>query len=106
LCGILVVIVALPAVSVVYAWLYRMSGTVWTAVTLHTCLNVISGVFAYEIFDGAAAEFRFGIVAAAFVAWAAYIVALYGTSLVGRNQAESASATKVSNESVPMIAGR
>jgi membrane protease YdiL (CAAX protease family) len=85
-----VVVVALPAVSVVYAWLYRMSGTVWTAVTLHTFLNVVSGVFAYEIFAGGAAEQRFAIVAAGFVGWAIYIVARYGVSLTGSNQSRFA----------------
>lgn len=86
-----VVVFALPAVSVVYAWLYRMSGTVWTAITLHTFLNVISGVYVYEIFDGGADELRFGIVAAGFIAWAAYIVYRYGTSLTGRPAAQSVS---------------
>jgi membrane protease YdiL (CAAX protease family) len=79
-----VAVLALPAVSVVYAWLYRMSGTVWTAVTLHTFLNVFSGVLAYEIFDGGAAELRFGLVTVGFIAWAAYIVYRYGTSLTGK----------------------
>jgi membrane protease YdiL (CAAX protease family) len=101
-----VVIVALPAVSVVYAWLYRMSGTVWTAVTLHTFLNVTSGVFAYEIFDGGAPEFRFGIVAAGFVAWAAYIVARYGPSLVGRNKRSPLQLQESRTSTLTVIASR
>jgi membrane protease YdiL (CAAX protease family) len=84
-----VVILALPAVSVVYAWLYRMSGTVWTAVTLHTFLNVFSGVLAYEIFDGGMAELRFGMVTVGFIAWAGYIVYRYGTSLTGRDRTQA-----------------
>jgi membrane protease YdiL (CAAX protease family) len=84
-----VVTLTLPAVSVVYAWLIRMSGTVWTAITLHTFLNVVSGVYVYEIFDGGADDLRFGIVTVGFVAWAAYIVIRYGTSLTGKREAQS-----------------
>jgi membrane protease YdiL (CAAX protease family) len=80
------VVLALPAVSVVYAWLYRMSGTVWTAVALHTFHNVVSGEYIGTVFDGNAAELRMGIVAAIYVSWAAYIVYRYGTSLTGRKE--------------------
>jgi membrane protease YdiL (CAAX protease family) len=85
-----VVVITLPAVSVVYAWLIRMSGTVWTAITLHTFLNVVNGVYVYEIFDGSADDLRFGIVTVGFIAWAAYIVIRYGASLTGKGEAQPA----------------
>jgi hypothetical protein len=73
---------------------------------VHTFLNVISGVFAYELFDGGAAELRFGIVAAGFVAWAAYIVVRYGTLLIGREEANPDPAAKEPSEFVSAITGR
>lgn len=89
------VVIALPAVSVVYAWLIRMSGTVWTAVTLHTFLNVVSSVYVYDIFDGGADDLRFGIVTAGFVAWAAHIVIRYGASLTGKIEDRRSPGVKV-----------
>jgi membrane protease YdiL (CAAX protease family) len=100
------VVIALPAVSVVYAWLYRMSGTVWTAVVLHTFLNVVNGVYVYEIFDGGADDLRFAIVTVGFIAWAAYIVVRYGTSLIGKGEARPTSSTPESKEFAPLsVAG-
>jgi membrane protease YdiL (CAAX protease family) len=81
------IIVALPAVSVVYAWLYRMSDTVWTVVVTHTAHNVVSSVYVGEVFDGSAADLRIGILTAIYVAWAAYIWLRYGASLDGRARA-------------------
>jgi len=101
-----VVAIALPAVSVVYAWLIRMSGTVWTAVTLHTFLNVVSGVYVYEIFDGGADDLRFAIVTVGFIAWAAYIVIRYGTSLTGKGEGQPVAATAEPPALVPAGSAR
>jgi membrane protease YdiL (CAAX protease family) len=79
-----VVVFALPAVSVVYAWLYRASGSIWTAVTVHTSVNIVSGVYVGEVFDGGADVVRMTIMAALYVAWAAFIVQRNGRSLMGR----------------------
>jgi membrane protease YdiL (CAAX protease family) len=79
-------VVVLPAVSVIYAWLYRMSGTIWPAILVHAVTNGVSALYLGEVFDGDAATLRLGFMATAYVVWAAYIVLRYGSSLSRREE--------------------
>jgi membrane protease YdiL (CAAX protease family) len=83
------VMLALPAVSVVYAWLYRMSGTIWTVVMLHAVHNGVSGLYIGGVFDGQAGVLRLGILAALYGALVAYIIYHYGPSLDGSDGARA-----------------
>ena len=80
------VAIALPAVSVVYAWLYRRGGSVWPLVILHTIVNTWSGMYVGGVFDGDAAVVRLGVLAACYVAWAGFIVWRGGVALDGRSR--------------------
>jgi membrane protease YdiL (CAAX protease family) len=94
-------VIALPAVSVVYAWVYRMSGTVWTAVAVHTFHNVVSSEYLGTVFDGQANELRYAILVAMYVAWAAFIALRYGPSLAGRDRGDEASQA-VEGQHIPL----
>lgn len=75
--------VALPAVSVVYAWLYRAGGSVWPLVALHTVINAISGEYVGGMIGSDDEVVYTGFLAAGFVAWAVLLVARLGPSLGG-----------------------
>ena len=77
--------ICIVAVSVVYAWLYRMGGSVWPVVALHFSVNY----FGPELFGSMVAEpegqFVYRLFFMAFyLAWAGWIVWKFGPSLSGR----------------------
>jgi len=74
-------ILTLIAVSVVYAWLYQMGGSVWPLVTLHFVQNYFGGEYFGLIFAPEDAWVWTGFLTAFYVLWAVLIVALFGPTL-------------------------
>ena len=74
-------IVTIVAVSVVYAWLYQLSGSVWPLITLHFVVNYFGGEWLGEMIadDGQVVYSLYYM--AFYVIWAAFIVWRYGPEL-------------------------
>lgn len=62
--------IALPAVSVVYAWLYQAGGSVWPLIALHLTQNVVGGMYFGAMFAGHDNVLWTGFLATFYVAWA------------------------------------
>jgi CAAX protease family protein len=73
--------VALPAVSVVYAWLYRAGGSVWPLVVLHFVINYFGAGLFGAVFAPEDAEIWTGLLAGFFVLWALLLAWHLGPSL-------------------------
>lgn len=77
-------IATIVAVSVVYAWLYQMGGSLWPLVTLHFSVNYFGG----ELLGGSIApegQVTYALYFAAFyLAWTAWIISRYGRNLGGK----------------------
>jgi membrane protease YdiL (CAAX protease family) len=73
--------IALPAVSVVYAWLYRQGGSIWPLVALHMTQNVIGGMYFGRMFSPRDSVFWTGFLAVFYVAWAAALAWHFGPTL-------------------------
>jgi membrane protease YdiL (CAAX protease family) len=79
-------IVTIVAVSVVYAWLYQLSGSVWPLVLVHFVVNYFGGEWLGAMIapDG---QMLYSIYYAGFyVIWAAFIIWRYGSELGRRSQ--------------------
>jgi len=80
-------IVTIVAVSVVYAWLYQVGGSVWPLVTLHFSVNYFGGEWLGSMIapDG---QVTYGLWFAAFyLVWVAVLVWRYGPELGRRSPA-------------------
>jgi membrane protease YdiL (CAAX protease family) len=85
--------VCIIAVSVVYAWLYRMGGSVWPVVALHFSVNYFGGELLGSMVTGAYGQFVYQLFFMAFyIAWAAWIVVRFGPSLIGHRSPRLAAA--------------
>jgi membrane protease YdiL (CAAX protease family) len=73
--------IALPAVSVVYGWLYQTGESVWPLIALHSIQNIIGGMFVGSFFTPEENTIWIGYLAAFYVLWAAWIIWRTGTSL-------------------------
>ena len=73
--------IALPAVIVFYAWLYRAGGSVWLLVALHTVVNVISGEYLGTMISGQDDVLYTGLLVAGVVGWASLLAVRLGPSL-------------------------
>ena len=62
--------IALPAVSVVYAWMYQAGQSVWPLVALHATVNMVSGVYVGSMFSKRDDELYIVFFTLGFVAWA------------------------------------
>jgi membrane protease YdiL (CAAX protease family) len=81
--GSWIVALAIMAVSVVYAWLFRTGGSVWPLVLLHFAVNYFSaGVFGRIFGEGSQAVYL-GFFTAFFVGWAVLLAWRLGPHLVG-----------------------
>lgn len=75
-------IVTLVAVSVVYAWLYRASGSIWPAVALHWSVNYFGGEYLGTMIAAPTGQTVYAWYFMAFyVLWALIIVWRYGPQL-------------------------
>jgi membrane protease YdiL (CAAX protease family) len=75
-------IVTLVAVSVVYAWLYRVSGSIWPAVALHWSVNYFGGEYLGTMITTPAGQTVYAWYFMAFyVLWALTIVWRCGSDL-------------------------
>lgn len=73
------------AVSVVYAWLYRMGGSVWPVVGLHFSVNYFGAEFFGSMVAEPSGQFVYRLFFLAFyLAWAGWIVWRFGPTLDGR----------------------
>jgi membrane protease YdiL (CAAX protease family) len=72
---------ALPAVSVVYAWLYQVGGSVWPLVALHFTVNYFGGEYFGRMFADQDAPVWTGFLSVFFVAWAVLLAWRLGPSL-------------------------
>lgn len=76
--------ICIVAVSVVYAWLYRMGGSVWPVVALHFSVNYFGGELLGSMLADANGQFVYQLFFMAFyLVWAAWIVWKFGPSLIG-----------------------
>ena len=73
--------IALPAVSVVYAWLYENGGSVWPLIALHTVQNVLGGAYVSQMFNRHDDLIWAAFLAGFYVAWAAIIAMRCGATL-------------------------
>ncbi|HEX9894454.1 MAG TPA: CPBP family intramembrane glutamic endopeptidase [Gemmatimonadales bacterium] len=73
--------VALPAVSVVYAWLYQAGGSIWPLVGLHFIQNLVGGMLFGAMFDGRGDVVWTGFLAALYVLWALILAWRLGPTL-------------------------
>ncbi len=73
--------VAIMAVSVVYAWLYRAGGSVWPVVIVHFTHNYLGAGFFQEVFAGPNRMPFVTFLTAFYVLWVVLIVARLGTAL-------------------------
>jgi membrane protease YdiL (CAAX protease family) len=80
-------IFALPAVSVVYAWLYQAGGSVWPLVALHTTHNTLIGEYFGEMYDKDGTLLWRTLLVAFYVLWALILVWRLGPSLGRRESA-------------------
>ena len=81
--------VCIVAVSVVYAWLYRMGGSVWPVVALHFSVNYFGPELFGSMVTGSDGQFVYRLFFMTFyLAWAAWIVWRFGPSLTGRQTPE------------------
>lgn len=75
-------IVSILAVSVVYAWIYNVGGSVWPVVTVHFTVNYFGGEFLGQIVATPDGQYLYASIFAGFyVLWALTIVAITGASL-------------------------
>jgi len=75
------VAIAIVAVSVVYAWLYIASGSIWPLVLLHWTQNVFGGELVGASFEPAGNVRWLWFLASAYVIWAAWLLMKFGPSL-------------------------
>ena len=73
--------VAIPAVSVVYAWLYIQGGSIWPIVLAHWVQNYFGGLYFGRMFDFEHSQTWTSALAAGYVACAALLVWRFGPSL-------------------------
>ena len=73
--------VALPAVSVVYAWFYARGGSLWPLVVLHWVQNYFGGNYFGLIFAPEYSHVWLSVLAGAYVIWAVLIAWREGPSL-------------------------
>jgi membrane protease YdiL (CAAX protease family) len=74
--------ICIVAVSVVYAWLYRMGGSVWPVVALHFSVNYFGPELFGSMVTGADGQFVYRLFFMAFyIVWAGLIVWKFGPSL-------------------------
>jgi uncharacterized protein len=79
-------IVTLVAVSIVYAWLYQLGGSIWPVVALHFSVNYFGGeYFGTMIAEPAGQRVYAWFFAAFYVLWAAFILWRYGPELGRRS---------------------
>lgn len=73
--------IAIVAVSVVYAWLYNMSRSVWPLVVLHFVQNYFGGGIFGRMFAPDDASIWLGFLGAIYVVWALILVWRFGPGL-------------------------
>ena len=73
--------IALPAVSIVYAWLYQAGGSVWPLVLLHRMHNLISGITVGRMFSPQDNVLLAGFIAVFYAAAALILAWRLGPSL-------------------------
>jgi len=73
--------VVLPAVSVVYAWLYTRGGSVWPLVLAHWVQNYFGGNFFGMVFAPPDQWIWLSFLTVAYLLWAALLVWRYGPEL-------------------------
>jgi membrane protease YdiL (CAAX protease family) len=76
--------IALPAVSVVYAWLYQVSRSVWPLVALHVTVNLVSGAYFGSMFSKHDDELYIAFFTLGLVAWALALRVRLGPGLGGK----------------------
>ena len=76
--------IALPAVSVVYAWMYQVGQSVWPLVALHLTVNQVSGVYFGSMFTKHDDELYIGFFTLGLVAWALALRLRLGPGLGGQ----------------------
>jgi uncharacterized protein len=74
-------VITLIAVSVVYAWLYQVGGSVWPLVTLHFVQNYFGGEYFGTMFANGSQLIYIGILTALYVVWAGGLAWWNGPSL-------------------------
>jgi membrane protease YdiL (CAAX protease family) len=72
---------ALPAVSVVYAWLYQAGRSIWPLVALHFTVNYFGGEYFGRMFAEPDTPVWTGFLSVFFVAWATLLARRLGPSL-------------------------
>jgi CAAX protease family protein len=80
------IMITLMAVSVVYAWLYQVGGSVWPLVTLHFVQNYFGGEYFGSIFAGNDGVIWIGFLTAFYVVWASLLAWRLGPSLGRQSQ--------------------
>jgi membrane protease YdiL (CAAX protease family) len=74
--------VCIVLVSVVYAWLYNVGGSVWPLVLLHFTVNFFGSEFLGEVVSSPATQATYAIIyAGLYAVWAAYLVWRHGPAL-------------------------
>lgn len=76
-----VIALTLLAVSVVYAWLFIMGGSVWPLVTLHFVQNYFGGEYFGQMFAPDQSHVWLGFLTVFYLMWAAVLVWRYGPAL-------------------------
>lgn len=89
--------ICIVAVSVVYAWLYRMGGSVWPLVVLHFSVNYFGPNYFGSMLADPQGQFVYRLFFVAFyVIWAGWIAWRFGPRLTGRIRPQSAATAPVS----------
>ncbi|MDB5657852.1 MAG: hypothetical protein JWS10_467 [Cypionkella sp.] len=73
--------IAIPAVSVLYAWLYIQGGSIWPLVGAHWVQNFFGGQYFGQIFKFEDSQIWTGALAFGYVGCAALVIWRYGPSL-------------------------
>lgn len=75
-------IICIVAVSVVYAWIYNMGGSIWPVVMVHFTVNYFGGAYFGQIIATPEGQLLYaGFYAGIYVLWAAGLAWLSGPSL-------------------------
>ncbi len=73
--------ITLIAVSVVYAWLYNIGGSIWPLVVLHFVQNYFGGGYFGRMFSEQDSVPWIAILTLLYIVWAGFLVWRFGAAL-------------------------